>query len=274
MKQGYAVGNLLAGVGVTFNWTGGASSGVARLHDQRVDHRGKLEVGVAIGGEFAGELVMDLGTPLSAGVLALANHNLPASSRVWVSTSPDNSAWTQRKASTSTAEGERETALCFPAVSARYWRLTVFCPVAHELLLGELVLAPVIELWRSVVLGAPEVERLVASTFTATTGDTLAWFRHSREECELDFADLRVQVGLGDGREVDQVRDMWNATQGGALPLLWLPRLVASADAATAPERCCLYGSLLESMTYRLTDFDHAETDGLILSSLPREVGW
>lgn len=277
MAHGYAVGSALTGLSAssfTFtNWS--TVSNREFLNDGAMDRACFTSVAVS----STRYILIDLGTAKSLVGIALLNHNLAtwAAPAVTVEAA-DNSGMSVNlvtaKASTSLASllvapVDKETVLQFPAVSRRYWRLTLSGSGTEAIRIGEiLALTSVTTLLRLAAYGRQSSEFYAVNRVESSSGNVRSTYLAGPvRSLRLPFIDLQGAT------QRDQLMAMWRATYGGASNLLWIETIESINTAATSAGVECVFGKLQPSLAWRETDYTIFDVDALELRGLGRDVG-
>lgn len=274
MSVGYAITNLLSGLAATsFTWSSAYTTGRSRLNDDLMDEVASGSSSAQASGQT---LVVDLGSAQAVAGIALLNHNLGTGACTVKVEGADDAAITvnavtAKAASTinTSAPYEKDTALQFPSVTKRYWRLTFTHSGTKTITLGELLFfASITTLSRNYTYGFGESERVITNRVESVTGSIRSTYvagpiRSKR----FAFKDLEGTT------QRDELMTMWRATRGGTRNLLWLDTIESTATAATAAAQQCIWGRLTESMGWTGPDYNLFDVDGFELLSQGREVG-
>lgn len=272
MAHGYATANALSALGPTaFTWSTGGTTDRAFLNDGRMD-----KVHSSGGSSTSVELTIDLGAATALVGFAVLNHSMASWTLPTLAIhGADDAGFTTGVVAAKTgsfivktAPNQKDTALQFPSVTKRYWRLYFQDSSARTLTLGEVYgLASVTSLTRLKVYGHGEGEEYRLNSTESRTGERRDTFLSGPlRRKALPFSDLRAT-------ERDEVMAMWRATRGGATPLLWLESVESTAIAATAAAQECLWGKLSPTFDWVERDYNLFDVTALELRSLGREVG-
>lgn len=272
MSVGYAITNALTGLASSaFTLNGMSISALSRLNDGVMD-----EIADAGGGSSGQYLRIDMGSATALVGFALLNHNLATGGCTVEVKGADDSGFTTnvvtaKAASTinTSAPYQKDTVLQFPSVSRRYWKLTFTHSGSKTISLGEvLAFTSITTLTRTPMYGAAQQERYLLNRSETRTGHVRTTLLGGPlRDMTLPFKDLEGTS------QRDELLNMWRATYGGTLNLLWLDYIESTATAASSTAMQCLWGRLQESLGWSEDDYNLWGVDGLRLVGLGREVG-
>lgn len=272
MSVGYAITNALTGLAASaFGFSGGALSSLGRLNDGVMDEVVNGNT-LQASGQY---LTIDLGAATALVGFAILNHNLASGGCTVEVRGTNDVAWGSydvakaASAINTSAPYQKDTALQFPSLSRRYWRLVVTHSGTKTLSIGEvLAFTAITTLSRSPTYGAAQQERYLLNRSETRTGHVRTTLLGGPlRDMTLPFKDLEGTS------QRDELLSMWRATYGGTLNLLWLDYIESTATAASAAGMQCLWGKLQESLGWSEEDFNLWGVDGLRLVGLGREVG-
>lgn len=284
MTHAYATSNGLSALsGSAFSWVHAYSPVAAELagvNDARLDTR--LTSGPAATSPL--DFRVDLGSAIAVVGLALLNHSLGGGGwtapRLTITGADDNTFATNpvtAKAATTVALTRygyiaKDTALMFPSVTKRWWRVrfdeTSGTP-SRQVSFGELffLAAAPTSLSRLRAYGHGQGFEYLHNETTLSNGDVRRTKRGGPLPTKrFRFGDLtsaqRAELGV-----------MHQATQGGALNLLWIDEYNSTASAASDAEQECMLGRVQPSLGWTEPDFNLFDVDGFELRSRGREIG-
>lgn len=271
MSEGYAIANALSALAASaFAWSSAFTTNRARLNDGVQD---EIAAGSSSAQASGQTLSIDLGAAQSLSGFGLLNHNLGSGAcTVAITAGTDGITYgtTVKAASTinTGAPYQKDTVLQFPSATFRYWRLTFAHSGTKTLTFGEiLALATITTLSRTSNYGAGESERYVLNSVETETGQQRSTYLGGPIRSKtLPFKDLSTS-------ERDELMNMWRATQGGNLNLLYIDLIESTATAASSTAQRCLWGKLQQSFGWTEGDFRLFDVDGLTLIGQGREVG-
>ena len=273
MSHGYATSNALSGLAAAaFSWSSAYLLNRTRLNDGILDEVVPGSAAAQASGQY---LNIDLGSSQALVGFALLNHNLASGACTVEVRATDDVAWgsyvTAKAASTivTTAPNHKDTALQFPSVTKRYWRLIFVHTGTKTVQFGEIqALTAITTLSRTAIYGTGETERYVTNQVDSKTMHQRATFVGGPYRTKhLPFGEL---VGTA---QRDELMTMWRSVQGNVANLLWLEFIESTATAATAAAQECLWGKLEPSHGWTQPDFNLYQADGFTLVGQGREVG-
>lgn len=276
MSSGYGVTNLLAGLAATaFTWSSGFTTDRSKLNDGVMDEPGAGSSSAQASGQT---LAFDLGSAVALGAIAILNHNLAVGACTVKVEAADDAGFTTNlvtaKAATTINTGapyQKDTVLQFASVTKRYWRLVFVHTGSKTITIGELLALAfnaVTVLSRQTVYGAGESERYVQNRVVSDTGNARAIYLAGPIRTKrLPFKELKGKS------QRDELTNMWRATRGGALNLLFIDLIEQVATAGTSDGQACIWGKLQDELAWSESDFQVFDVDELVIVSLGREVG-
>ena len=275
----YVVTNALAGLAPTaFTWSGGATPDRDKLNDGRMDGRygaGTLSSGMNV--------VVDLGSAKALIGWATLNCNFAgfeaANTPKLLIEAADDSAITVNVVTakalttlyTATVPRNKDHVLQFPAVNKRYWRLTWSWTGGGTapFFIGELfAYTAITQLSRRTIYGSGETKDYVTAPLEMMYGEVRSTFLAGPiRQLNQNWADLTES-------QRDELDGMFQASNAGALPLLWVDSFESSSAAAAVAEQQCVYGRITKpQFAFKQNDFSIYEPDGFSIRSMGREAG-
>ena len=274
--HGYQRTNLGASLAAAAFTPGSGPSDASRsfLVDRRMD---KVYEFTAVSGD--NELVIDFGSAVSLGAIALLNSNVvdaPGGEPTVTVEAADNSGISVNAVLAKdetllniTLPYHRDHVLQFPAVSRRFWRITWFWSGSFQLTLGEIFFAAgVTSLPRRSTYGSGDALRVLDVSVEMQYGDSRVTLLGGPQRVKrLRFADLSAT-------DAQALRTMWLTMGGRALPFLWVEQVQAATQGAPAAEQECVFGRLqAPDFAEPQEDFGVYQTAELEVRSMGRQVG-
>ena len=274
----WAVTNLCSGLASTaFNWSAGLEDSTrSRLCDGMMNARyvnGSVATGI--------NLIIDFGSAVNVAGFAVLNSNCAvqktdATLKIEQSDAVDMSTnLVEAKAATtlcSTAPKHKDHVLQLTTAgqtARRYWRLTwTWTGTVNDFAIGEiLAYAASTQLSRKGIYGSSEGRDFRVSEVEHYNGSTTSYFQGGPiRRKRLSYADLS-------SAELEQLYALEAATNGGAVPFLWIESYEAVATAAVAAQQEVIYGKLGPAFEFSENDYLLYTPGDLEIRSLGREVG-